>query len=97
MQANYDPNENIFGKTGTCTDFRAGSHMGWFGSFIESSKRPLVVVVMLTESGEIGQWVAGCRAWPALSTGIYPPKSTSRWIPQRGWILATKSDLPLRS
>ena len=28
-RANYDPNENIFGKTGTCTDFRAGSHMGW--------------------------------------------------------------------
>jgi len=63
-RANYDPNENIFGKTGTCTDFRAGSHMGWFGSFIESGKRPLVVVVMLTSpvksvSGPVASGVAG--------------------------------------
>jgi len=64
VRANYDPNENIFGKTGTCTDFRAGSHMGWFGSFIESDKRPLVVVVMLTSpvksvSGPVASGVAG--------------------------------------
>lgn len=64
VRANYDPNENIFGKTGTCTDFRAGSHMGWFGSFIESAKRPLVVVVMLTSpvksvSGPLASGVAG--------------------------------------
>lgn len=64
VRANYDPNENIFGKTGTCTDFRAGSHMGWFGSFIESDKRPLVVVVMLTSpvksvSGPLASGVAG--------------------------------------
>ncbi|MGA3235839.1 MAG: penicillin-binding transpeptidase domain-containing protein [Bryobacteraceae bacterium] len=63
-RANYDPNENIFGKTGTCTDFRAGSHMGWFGSFIESGKRQLVVVVMLTSpvksvSGPLASGVAG--------------------------------------
>jgi penicillin-binding protein 2 len=63
-RANYDPNENIFGKTGTCTDFRAGSHMGWFGSFIESGNRPLVVVVMLTSpvksvSGPLASGVAG--------------------------------------
>ncbi len=63
-RAGYDPNENIFGKTGTCTDFRAGSHMGWFGSFIESGKRELVVVVMLTSpvksvSGPLASGVAG--------------------------------------
>lgn len=64
VRANYDPSENIFGKTGTCTDFHAGSHMGWFGSFIESEKRMLAVVVMLTSpvksvSGPLASGVAG--------------------------------------
>jgi penicillin-binding protein 2 len=63
-RANYDPSESIFGKTGTCTDFRAGSHMGWFGSFIEEGARQLVVVVMLTSpnkavSGPVASGVAG--------------------------------------
>ena len=63
-RANYDPNELLFGKTGTCTDFRAGVHMGWFGSFTEVGKRQLVVVVMLTSpvksvSGPLASGVAG--------------------------------------
>lgn len=63
-RANYDPNESIFGKTGTCTDFRTGSHMGWFGSFIEEGTRQMVVVVMLTSpnkavSGPVASGVAG--------------------------------------
>jgi cell division protein FtsI/penicillin-binding protein 2 len=63
-RANYDPNEPIFGKTGTCTDFRAGSHMGWFGSFNETGTHSLVVVVMLTSpvksvSGAVASGVAG--------------------------------------
>jgi cell division protein FtsI/penicillin-binding protein 2 len=58
-----DPNETILGKTGTCTDFRAGSHMGWFGSFTEGPRR-LVTVVMLTSpvksvSGAVASGVAG--------------------------------------
>jgi len=32
-RAGYDQSEPILGKTGTCTDFRLASHMGWFGSF----------------------------------------------------------------
>jgi cell division protein FtsI/penicillin-binding protein 2 len=36
----------ILGKTGTCSEGR--THLGWFGSFNESSGRRLVVVVMLT-------------------------------------------------
>jgi penicillin-binding protein 2 len=63
-RANYDPNELLFGKTGTCTDFRAGVHMGWFGSFTEVGKRQLVVIVMLTSpvksvSGPLASGVAG--------------------------------------
>jgi penicillin-binding protein 2 len=58
-----DVNETILGKTGTCTDFRSGSHMGWLGSFTESPRK-LVVVVMLTSpvksvSGAVASGVAG--------------------------------------
>jgi len=38
--------EEIFGKTGTCSEGR--THLGWFGSFNEGGSRKLVVVVMLT-------------------------------------------------
>ncbi len=74
-RANYDPNEAIFGKTGTCTDFRAGSHMGWFGSFIDEAPRQLVVVVMLTSpnkavSGPVASGVAG-TFYRNLSAGRY--------------------------
>jgi len=37
---------DIAGKTGTCTENHA--HLGWFGSFNETGKRKLVVVVLLT-------------------------------------------------
>ena len=36
----------ILGKTGTCSEGR--THLGWFTSFIESTSRKLVVVVLLT-------------------------------------------------
>src|SRR5580700_10832131 len=88
VRANYDPNENIFGKTGTCTDFRAGSHMGWFGSFIDSDKRPLVVVVMLTSpvksvSGPLASGVAGA---------FYKNLSAQNYFATD--VVAKKSDLP---
>ena len=87
VRANYNPNENIFGKTGTCTDFRAGSHMGWFGSFIASEKRPLAVVVMLTSpvksvSGPLASGVAGAF-YKNLSEHNYFAVDTAK-----------KSDLP---
>ncbi|HEY1242314.1 MAG TPA: penicillin-binding transpeptidase domain-containing protein [Bryobacteraceae bacterium] len=59
----FDPEDPILGKTGTCTDFRASSHMGWFGSFNEVNRHQLVVVVMLTGdhrvSGPVAAGVAG--------------------------------------
>jgi cell division protein FtsI/penicillin-binding protein 2 len=62
-RAGYDPSEPIFGKTGTCTDFRMGSHMGWFGSFNEVGHHQLVIVVMLAGSrsfsGPVAAGVAG--------------------------------------
>jgi cell division protein FtsI/penicillin-binding protein 2 len=61
-RANYDPAERILGKTGTCTDFRYSTHMGWFGSYLEGP-RPVVVVVMLTGTktvnGPVAAGVAG--------------------------------------
>ena len=62
-RAAYDPNEPILGKTGTCTDYRQSSHMGWFGSFNETGNHKLVVVVMLaggkTVNGPVAAGVAG--------------------------------------
>jgi membrane peptidoglycan carboxypeptidase len=37
----------IAGKTGTCSD-ESSRHLGWFGSYNETGKRKLVVVVLLT-------------------------------------------------
>lgn len=59
----FDPDDPILGKTGTCTDYHASSHMGWFGSFNEVNRHQLVVVVMLTGdhrvSGPVAAGVAG--------------------------------------
>jgi penicillin-binding protein 2 len=63
-RANFDPNEPVFGKTGTCTDTaRPGVHLGWFGSFNDVGRNKLAVVVLLTGgrgiSGPIASGVAG--------------------------------------
>jgi penicillin-binding protein 2 len=59
----FDPNEPIYGKTGTCTDSRSPTHLGWFGSFTEVGRQKLVVVVLLTGgsavSGPAASGVAG--------------------------------------
>ncbi len=62
--AAYDPNEPVLGKTGTCTDYRVGNHMGWFGSFNEVGFHKLVVVVMLASpyrrvNGGLASAIAG--------------------------------------
>ena len=63
----FDPSEPIFGKTGTCTDERSPTHLGWFGSFSQigpaESHGRLAVVVLLTGgygvSGPAAAGVAG--------------------------------------
>ena len=35
-RAGFSATEPIFGKTGTCTDNRSPTHLGWFGSYNES-------------------------------------------------------------
>lgn len=62
-RAYYDPNEPIYGKTGTCTDRATPTHLGWFGSFNTVGDKKLVVVVLLTGgrgvSGPVASGVAG--------------------------------------
>jgi cell division protein FtsI/penicillin-binding protein 2 len=62
-RAAYDPNEPIFGKTGTCTDRSTPTHLGWFGSFNDVGNKKLVVVVLLTGgravNGPVASGVAG--------------------------------------
>jgi cell division protein FtsI/penicillin-binding protein 2 len=63
-RANYNPNEPIFGKTGTCSDtVHPGVHLGWFGSFNDVGNKKVVVVVLLTGgrgiSGPIASGIAG--------------------------------------
>jgi cell division protein FtsI/penicillin-binding protein 2 len=62
-RAHYDPNEPIFGKTGTCTDRATPTHLGWFGSFNDVGNRKLVVVVLLTGgrpvNGPVASGIAG--------------------------------------
>jgi cell division protein FtsI/penicillin-binding protein 2 len=52
---------DIAGKTGTCSENH--THLGWFGSFNETGKRKLVVVVLLTggkpDSGPLAAGIAG--------------------------------------
>jgi len=59
----FSATEPIFGKTGTCTDNRTPTHLGWFGSYNEIAGRKLTVVVLLTGghavSGPVASGVAG--------------------------------------
>ena len=63
-RANYDANEPVFGKTGTCTDTaQPGVHLGWFGSFNDVGTKKIAVIVLLTGgrgiSGPIASGIAG--------------------------------------
>jgi penicillin-binding protein 2 len=41
----FNPDEQLFGKTGTCSE--NGAHLGWFASFSEGAQPDHVVVVLL--------------------------------------------------
>jgi penicillin-binding protein 2 len=77
-RAKFNPIEPIFGKTGTCTDDRLPTHLGWFGSYNESGNNKLVVVVLLTGgqavNGPIASGVAGA-VYKNLSEDNYFAKS----------------------
>ncbi|MBI3207519.1 MAG: penicillin-binding protein, partial [Candidatus Solibacter usitatus] len=62
-RAGVNNDETILGKTGTCTDQRTPTHLGWFGSFNDVGRNTLVVVVLLTGgkpvNGPVASGVAG--------------------------------------
>ncbi|MBV6430591.1 MAG: hypothetical protein IANPNBLG_00706 [Bryobacteraceae bacterium] len=62
-RAGVNNSETILGKTGTCTDQRTPTHLGWFGSFNDVGRNKLVVVVLLTGgrpvNGPVASGVAG--------------------------------------
>jgi penicillin-binding protein 2 len=74
-RANYDPNEPVMGKTGTCTDYRQSSHMGWFGSFNETGAHKLVVVVMLTGGKSVNGPIAA-----GIAGGVYKNLSQQNYF-----------------
>lgn len=83
-RANYSAAEPIFGKTGTCTDNRTPTHLGWFGSYNEIAGRKLVVVVLLTGgygvSGPIASGVAG-NVYKNLSDQNYFAQAAPQTVP----------------
>jgi cell division protein FtsI/penicillin-binding protein 2 len=73
-RAGYDPEEPIYGKTGTCTDRLTPTHLGWFGSFNRVEHNKLVVVVLLTGgkpvNGPVAAGIAG-NVYKSLSEQQY--------------------------
>jgi penicillin-binding protein 2 len=80
----FSATEPIFGKTGTCTDNRSPTHLGWFGSYNEIAGRKLAVVVLLTGghsvSGPVASGVAGA-VYKNLSDQNYFAQSVPRISP----------------
>jgi cell division protein FtsI/penicillin-binding protein 2 len=73
-RAGFDPEEPIYGKTGTCTDRLTPTHLGWFGSFNRVEHNKLVVVVLLTGgkpvNGPVAAGIAG-NVYKSLSEQQY--------------------------
>ena len=92
----FDPAEPIFGKTGTCTDERSPTHLGWFGSFSETSRGKLAVTVLLTGghgvSGPAAAGVAG-NVYKNLGAVDYVAKIGTEPIYPRPFSLSLQSSL----
>ena len=80
----FSATDPIFGKTGTCTDNRTPTHLGWFGSYNEVAGRKLAVVVLLTGghsvSGPVASGVAGA-VYKNLSDQNYFAQTVPRISP----------------
>jgi penicillin-binding protein 2 len=91
-RASYAATTPIFGKTGTCTDSRSPTHLGWFGSYNEIGENKLVVVVLLTGgrpvNGPVASGVAGA-VYKNLSAENYFGTTVASAAPQS--VVATQS------
>jgi penicillin-binding protein 2 len=73
----FDPSQPIYGKTGTCTDERTPTHLGWFGSFSDAGRTKVAVVVLLTG----GQGVSGPTA-AGVAGNVYKNLDASEYAAQ---------------
>ncbi|HEY2843727.1 MAG TPA: penicillin-binding transpeptidase domain-containing protein [Bryobacteraceae bacterium] len=80
----FDPNEPIYGKTGTCTDTRTPTHLGWFGSFTEVGDQRVVVVVLLTG----GSAVSGPTA-AGVAGNVYKNLNSVNYFAKRPAVIAS--------
>lgn len=84
--------EPLFGKTGTCTDYERGAHMGWFAAFNDAASRPLAVVVMLTGAGAVNgpvaSGIAGAFFRNLAATG-YLADMAHRTLERESWLSNT--------
>jgi penicillin-binding protein 2 len=85
-RANFNPNQPIYGKTGTCSDQHfPGVHLGWFGSFSEVGNKKLVVVVLLTGgrpiNGPVASGVAGSVYRNLTDQGYFGAQAASAGVP----------------
>lgn len=69
--------DTIFGKTGTCTDEKTPTHLGWFGSFNDVGRNKLVVVVLLTGGRPVNGAVAS-----GIAGAVYKNLSTQNYFAQ---------------
>ncbi len=75
-RASYGNSEQIYGKTGTCTDtVQPGVHLGWFGSYTEVAGKKVAVVVLLTG----GRGVAGPIA-SGIAGGVYQNLASAHYF-----------------
>lgn len=80
-RAGVNHSELIFGKTGTCTDERSPTHLGWFGSFNDAGRNKLVVVVLLTGGGSVNGPVAS-----GIAGAVYRNLSSQNYFAQARYL-----------
>jgi len=79
----------IFGKTGTCTDSRSPTHLGWFGSYNEVGDTRLVVVVLLTGGRPVNGPVAS-----GIAGSVYKNLAAENFFAQSGKESTTATAAP---
>jgi membrane peptidoglycan carboxypeptidase len=95
-RAGAESDETIYGKTGTCTDSRSPTHLGWFASYTDSPAGKIAVVVLLTGaravSGPAASGVAG-NVYKNLESAGYFGAPRAAGSHDARYALASNSDV----
>jgi len=96
-RAGAQSDETIYGKTGTCTDSRTPTHLGWFASFTDSPTGKVAVVVLLTGaravSGAAASGVAGNVYKNLEEAGYFGAPHAANGNRDARYALASNSDV----